>query len=118
PAATATEVAEELLEDGKADHAFMGLSPGAISRQIAEQLGLEDAEGTLVLSVVDGGPADEAGIRPGDILTRIDDGQLRSPEDLLGALRQRNPGDRVSVEFQRGGETRTVTVALSDRPAE
>jgi S1-C subfamily serine protease len=118
PAATATEVAKELLENGKARHAFMGLAPGEITAQIAQQLGLADTEGAVVLSVVNRGPADKAGLRPGDILEKIDGEQLRSPEDLLAALRRHNPGDQVNVEFQRGGNTQTVKVQLSDRPSE
>ncbi|MFD1214422.1 S1C family serine protease [Arthrobacter sp. GCM10027362] len=117
PAATATEVAKELLENGKARHSFMGLAPAAITGQIAQRLGLADTEGVLVLSVVEGGPADKAGLRPGDILEKLDGDQLSSPEDLLAALRKRNPGDQVNVEFQRGDRTQTAKVALSDRPA-
>lgn len=118
PAGTATEVAKELLAHGRAVHAFIGLAPGDITAQIADQLGLTDTEGVAVLSVVNGGPADKAGLRPGDILEKLEGRQLSTPEDLLAALRQRNPGDRVSVEFQRGGRTETVKVTLSDRPTE
>ncbi|MFJ6002276.1 S1C family serine protease [Arthrobacter sp. NPDC092385] len=117
PAPTATEVAEELREDGTAEHAFMGLAPGAITPQIAEELNLEDTTGVVVLSVSRGGPADDAGIRPGDIITRIGDEDLATPEDLLSALRQRDPGETVSVETRRGPETQSVDVRLADRPA-
>lgn len=117
PAPTATEVAEELREDGTAEHAFLGLAPGAITPQIAEQLNLRDTTGVVVLSVSQDGPADDAGIRPGDIITRIGDTDLSAPEDLLAALRQREPGDTVAVETRRGSDTRSVDVQLSDRPA-
>ncbi|MEG9249809.1 trypsin-like peptidase domain-containing protein [Arthrobacter sp. Soc17.1.1.1] len=117
PAPTATEVAEELREDGTAEHAFMGLAPAAITPQIAEQLNLQDTTGVVVLSVSQGGPADDAGIRPGDIITSIGDDELSAPEDLLAALRQRDPGETVAVEVRRGSDTRTVDVELSDRPA-
>ncbi|MHA7240531.1 S1C family serine protease [Arthrobacter sp. TMS1-12-1] len=118
PASVATEVAEELREDGTAEHAFMGLAPGQITPQIAEQLNLEDTTGVVVLSVSRGGPADDAGIRPGDIITRIGDEDITTPEDLLAALRRRDPGESVPVELRRDSETRTVDVALTDRPAE
>ncbi|MDQ4138607.1 MAG: trypsin-like peptidase domain-containing protein [Actinomycetota bacterium] len=116
PAATATEVADQLLEDGTAEHAFLGLVPGAITPQIAEQLGLPRDDGVVALSVVDGGPADEAGLQPGDVLVRLDDDELRSPEDLLGSLRRRDPGDEVTIEFLRRNEPQTAEATLADRP--
>jgi S1-C subfamily serine protease len=117
PAPTATEVAEELIEDGTADHAFMGLVPGAITPQIASQLGLTDATGAIVLSVSNGGPAAAAGLRPGDVVIAIDGEDIASPEDLLAALRQRDPGDRIAVDVRRGGDERTFDVTLTDRPS-
>jgi serine protease DegQ len=117
PSTTATEVAEELIEDGTADHAYMGLVPRSITPQIAEELGLTDATGAIVLSVSDGGPADAAGILPGDVVTAIDGEEIAAPEDLLAALRQRDPGDEITVTVQRAGEEQTLDVTLTDRPA-
>jgi S1-C subfamily serine protease len=116
PAGTATSVADQLLEDGTASHAFAGLVPGPITPQIAEQLGLSQTEGVVVLSVVDGGPSDDAGLRPGDVLVRVDDEDIRSPEDLLGVLRRHEPGDTVTVEYLRGESPQTTEVTLADRP--
>jgi serine protease DegQ len=116
PAATATAVADQLLEDGTAEHAYLGLVPGAITPQIAQQLGLSQTEGAVVLSVVNGGPADDAGLRPGDVVVRLDDEEVRSPEDLLGALRRRQPGDEVTIGFLRGDESQTAEATLADRP--
>ena len=117
PAATAVRVAEQLREDGTADHAFIGLRPGEITPQIAERLGLQDTRGALVLSVVDGGPADAAGIRPGDVLTAVDGKELSSPEDLLAELRSKNPDQTVTVGIRRGTETQEAKVTLAARPA-
>lgn len=116
PAATATSVADQLLEDGTAEHAYLGLVPGAITPQIAEQLGLTRPDGAVVLSVVNGGPADDAGLRPGDVLVRLDDEEVRSPEDLLGSLRRREPGDEVTLEFLRGDEPQSTEATLASRP--
>jgi serine protease DegQ len=117
PSTTATEVAEELIEDGTADHAFIGLVPGAITPQIAEQLQLTDTTGAIVLSVSEGGPAAEAGIRPGDVITGIDGDEIATPEDLLAALRQRDPGDEITVAVQRDGQEQSFDVTLTDRPS-
>lgn len=72
PAATAVEVAEELLADGTAEHAYVGLTPGELTRQIAEQLGIDASTGVVVLNVDEDGPAGRAGIRPGDVLESME----------------------------------------------
>ncbi|WP_307031671.1 S1C family serine protease [Arthrobacter globiformis] len=116
PAATAVRVAEQLLKDGKADHSFIGLSPADITPQIAEQLHLPGTEGVLVLSVVRNGPADRAGLRPGDALLSLEGQKLNAPEDLLAALRSKAPGQTVSIEYRRGTDTGDTKVTLSERP--
>ncbi|WP_323960646.1 PDZ domain-containing protein [Arthrobacter sp. JZ12] len=118
PAGTAVEVVEELLEDGKADHAFLGLVPRTLTPQIAEQLGVDAEQGVAVLAVEDDSPADDAGIRAGDIMVSLDGEPLESAERLLAALRAFDPGDSVSAEFVREGETREVEMTLGERPAE
>lgn len=117
PAATAVEVAEELLADGTAEHAYLGLTPGELTRQIAEQLGIEASTGVVVLSVDEQGPAGRARIRPGDVLESMEGVQLTAPETLLGELRKRNPGDTVAFKVRRGGESLDIKVELSERPA-
>ncbi|CAN7164182.1 trypsin-like peptidase domain-containing protein [Arthrobacter sp. LjRoot78] len=117
PAATAVRVAEQLREDGTADHAFIGLRPGGITSQIADQLGLPNTRGALVLSVVSDGPADRAGIRPGDVLTALDGKELASPEDLLAELRGKSPDQTVNVSYRRGTESKEAKVTLAARPA-
>lgn len=116
PAATAVRVAEQLLEDGTANHSFIGLSPARITPSIAEQLGLPNTDGILAISVVDGGPAGDAGLRPGDVLLTLEGEKLDAPEDLLAALRNRSPGQSVTIEYRRGDDTTAAKVVLSERP--
>ncbi len=116
PAATAVDVAEQLREDGTAEHAFLGLQPATITPQIAGQLGLKQEDGVLVLTVVEGGPADKAGVKPGDVLTQLGDAELRSAEDLLGELRGIDPGDNTTATLVRDGEAKEVEITPSDRP--
>ncbi len=118
PAATAVEVAEELLADGTAEHAYVGLTPGELTAQIAEQLGIEQVSGVLVLAVSEDGPAGRAGIRPGDVLESMEGVELTAPEKLLSELRGRNPGDTVNFSVKRGDETRDVKVDLAERPSD
>jgi S1-C subfamily serine protease len=70
----------------------------------------------LVLEVTTGSPAASAGIAPGDVLLRAGERELRTVEDFLAVLRARGPGDSLEVALARGGDERTVTVRLGERP--
>lgn len=118
PAGTAVEVAEELLEDGSADHAFLGLAPRTVTPQIARQLGVTVEQGVVVLAVEDDGPAEEAGIRAGDIMVSLDGEPLASAEQLLAALRAFDPGETVVSGVVREGEELEVEITLGERPAQ
>ncbi|HEV2060879.1 MAG TPA: trypsin-like peptidase domain-containing protein, partial [Solirubrobacteraceae bacterium] len=71
PAATVVDVVEELREDGRAEHAFLGLQPSTLTPDVAERLDVSVDRGVVVLSVQDGGPAARAGLRPGDVITAL-----------------------------------------------
>ncbi|MEW1810348.1 trypsin-like peptidase domain-containing protein [Pseudarthrobacter phenanthrenivorans] len=117
PAATAVDVAEELLANGTAKHAYLGLTPGELTAQIAEQLGIEAGSGVVVLAADPDGPAGRAGIRPGDVLQSVEGVELTTPEKLLAELRKRNPGDTVGFKVKRGDQSLDIKVDLTDRPA-
>ena len=118
PAATAVQVAEELLADGTAEHAYLGLTPGELTPQIANQLGIEASTGVVVLAVDEDGPAGRAGIRPGDVLESMEGVELNSPEKLLAELRNRNPGDTVGFKVKRGDQSLDLKADLIDRPTQ
>ncbi|MDP9983119.1 S1-C subfamily serine protease [Pseudarthrobacter oxydans] len=118
PAATAVQVAEELLADGTAEHAYLGLTPGELTQQIADQLGIAANTGVVVLAVDEEGPAGRAGIRPGDVLESMEGVALNAPEKLLAELRNRNPGDTVSFKVKRGDQSLDLKADLVDRPTQ
>jgi serine protease DegQ len=118
PAATAVQVAEELLADGTAEHAYLGLTPGELTPQIADRLGIKQGAGVLVLAVDENGPAGRAGIRPGDVLESMEGVQLNAPEKLLAELRNRNPGDTVGFKVKRGDQSLDLKADLIDRPTQ
>ena len=117
PAATALDVADQLQRTGRARHAFTGIRPAAITREIAQQLGLGSTDGVIVASLVPGGPAELAGVQPGDVVLAVDGEPTRTPEGFLAVLRAREPGDTV-VATVRGadGTRRDVRVSVTDRP--
>jgi serine protease DegQ len=116
PGATAVDVVGQLLRNGRATHSYLGIQPDQVTREVATQLGLDQARGVVVLEVVEGGPAAQAGLEPADVITGMDDARIETVEDLFGELRQRKPGSQARLTFIRGGRSQEATVTLADRP--
>lgn len=115
PAPTVVSVVEQLQEDGTVEHAFLGVRPTDLTPQVTEQLGIEADSGVVVLAVEPGTAADEAGVEEGDVIVELDGERVAIVEDLLGALRQRSPGDEVTLTVLRDGERRKLAATLGDR---
>ena len=116
PAPQVHDAVEDLLATGQVRLPYIGVVPAQLTPQIAERFGLEDARGFLVADLEPGGPAAQAGMEPGDLVTSIGDEETPSVEAFLGALRRREPGETVPVQLLRDGNERTVQVTLVDRP--
>ena len=116
PAATAVDVVGQLLKNGRATHSYLGIQPDQVTRDVASQLGLDQARGVVVLAAVEGGPAAKAGLRPGDVVVRMDDATVDTVEDLFGELRQRRPGTQARVTYIRNGRSQEATVTLAESP--
>ncbi|MGQ0574203.1 MAG: S1C family serine protease [Pseudonocardia sp.] len=111
PAATAVDIADQLLVDGTATHPFLGVSLGRLTPQIRQALGV-DTDGALVLDVSPGGPAAVAGVRPGDVLVGLAGREVGSVEELLGVLRDSEPGQQAQLALIRDGERTEVPLTI------
>jgi serine protease DegQ len=117
PAATVLDVADQLQRTGRARHAFTGIRPAPITREIADQLELGSTDGVIVAGLVPGGPAEQSGVRPGDIVLAVDGQPTRTPESFLAVLRPHEPGDTIVATVRGADGTRhDVRVSLTDRP--
>lgn len=115
PAPTVTAVVDELLRDGNVNHPFLGLQPQPLTPEIARQLNVSTESGVIALDVEDGGPAAAAGVLPGDVIVSVEGRAVRSVEDLLAALRNHRPGERVKVALERDGNKQELTVTLGEQ---
>jgi serine protease Do len=115
PSDTAVSVADQLIEKGKVTTPYLGVLTTDLSPEDAGRFDLPVDSGALVEQVVPGTPAREAGVRKGDIITALGDTRIASYGDLLGALRDHEPGDRVTLTIFRNGEDKKLEVTLGER---
>lgn len=97
PITFANDVVDQILTTGRVQRAFLGIQFQAIEPQLADQFGLPVREGIVVTAVGRATPAARAGLERGDIITRVDDADVKHGGDLRRLLRGRKPGDRVTL---------------------
>lgn len=122
---------EQLKTKGEVEHAFIGISGGTITTELAKALNLPVEEGVIVQSVVKDGPADKAGIEAGgttatingeeirlggDIITEVDGEKLKSMDELVEIIQRSKPGDTLKLTILRGGDDKTAEVTLGTQP--
>ena len=116
PYDTAVSVADQLIETGEVSSPYLGVDVADLSPEDARRFGLEVESGSIVETVEPGSAADEAGVRAGDIIVTLEDDRIESTLDLLGALRDYQPGDTVQLTVVRDGDELTLDVTLDERP--
>jgi S1-C subfamily serine protease len=108
----AISIADELIAHGLVRHARLGIQGGTITPRDAEQLGVEATEGVYVDRLQDGGPAEEAGVQPGDIIIRAAGERVTRMDELVAIIRQHGPGDTMTVTVLRNGQEMDIDVVL------
>ena len=132
PSNTALKIVPSLIEDGEYKHPWIGISGRDIDPELARVLDLKDAKGFLVITVVDGSPADKAGLKGmtetqvidgkeypanGDIILSVDDKEVRKISDILVHLqREKSVGDTMHLGVIRDGEFMHISLELVERP--
>jgi putative serine protease PepD len=103
----ARSIADEIIRTGKATHPYVG-----VTAQPADTSGA--TPGARVVSVVTNGPADLAGLKPNDIITKVDDKTIGDVDELVAATRLHKVGDIVTLTYSRDGKSHTVRVTLQE----
>ncbi|WP_080799281.1 S1C family serine protease [Arabiibacter massiliensis] len=117
PVNYAVNIAQQIIDGKTPTHAQLGVSLSTVNAQNAQRYGLSADTGAYVASVNEGSGAAEAGIEPGDIITKFDGQNVESASDLMLDIRAKNPGDKVTLEINRNGETKQVEVTLGSDEA-
>jgi S1-C subfamily serine protease len=124
---------DQLKDDGEVDYAYLGVTSESLYPQLAEHLGIDADSGALITDIVDGSPADDAGLNGasdqttfqlqqvktgGDLVVAVDGKPVVQNNDLSELIATHKPGDKVTLEVIRDGDRGEVEVTLGSRPAD
>ena len=110
---------QDIMTNGYvSNRAYLGATIGTLNASMAQQYRYDITEGAFVYSVEDGGPADQAGLQLGDVITAIDDTEITSLDDLTAARKSYTAGDTCALTVYRQGETITLQLTWGAAPAE
>ena len=131
PIDTARAEIHQLETNGEVEHAFIGISGGTITPELARAINLPVKQGVIVQSVVKGGPADKAGVEGGntsatidgtevslggDIITEVNGKKVAGMDELVEIINAAKPGESLELTILRDGSTKSATVTLGQRP--
>jgi putative serine protease PepD len=108
----AVDIAEQLIENGEANHPYLGVSTDTVDANVASRTGLPVDNGAIVRFVQPGAPADRAGIQRNDIIVRIGDRQITGVPDVFAGVREHRIGETIEVEVVRNDRRRILEVTL------
>ncbi|NEX64170.1 PDZ domain-containing protein [Noviherbaspirillum sp. 17J57-3] len=112
PINIAMDIAKQLQETGKVTRGRIGVQLQELTQDLAQSLGMKNAHGVLVAAVQRNGPADRAGLRPGDVIVSVNKEQVQTAADMARLVGSAKPGSTVDVEVVREGRTAAVQVKV------
>ena len=112
------QILPQLREKGKVVRGFLGVQPQAITADMVDQLGLKSTKGALIAEVVKDGPADQAGLKPGDVVVGLNGRPVSDNNQLTRDVGVIPPGQSVRLDVLREGKQRNISVKLAPRPDE
>ena len=110
-------IIKDIMENGSVGNkAYMAITAGTMTQQMAAQYKINATEGVFVYSVEDGGAGDKAGLKLGDVITKLNDTQITSMEDLSAAKKGFKAGDTVTLTVLRDGKEITTQLTFDAQP--
>lgn len=117
PISDVRSIITDIMENGAVtDKAYMAITAGTMNEQMAAQFNIDVTEGVFVYSVVEGGAGEKAGLRLGDVITKMGDKTLTSRQDLSAAMKGYRAGDTVTLTVYRGGQYIEVELTFDAQP--
>jgi len=116
PSATVERVVAQLKDHGHVTRGWLGVQIQAITPEIADSLNIKEVHGALVSSPQSGSPAEKAGLKSGDVITRVNNTEVKDPKDLARRIADLAPNSDVKLTILRGGQFETVNLRLGELP--
>jgi serine protease DegQ len=116
PATLAKQVMEQIIRTGSVTRGWVGIEVQDLSPELAESFNLRSTEGALIAGVLKGGPADAAGVKPGDILLAVDGKAVSDSSSLLNLIANLRPGEQAHLTLGRESKRLDLSVKVVRRP--
>ena len=116
PISLARQVMEQIIAHGRVIRGWIGVSGQQLTPQLAESLGIEETRGVLVSGVLEGGPADTAGLQLGDVIQAVDDKHMESSFEMLNHMAITPPGSIIKLTVSRAEQILDLEVQVAERP--
>ena len=115
PVNLARKVVSDLLEFGEVQRAFIGVRLQDLDAKLAKEKSIKEIKGVYVFSTVEGGSGDEAGIREGDVITKIGETEVNNVPELQEQVGRFRPGDKINVTLKRNNEEKVLPLTLKNK---
>jgi serine protease DegQ len=116
PVTTVKSVMDAIIKNGQVVRGYIGVEPQDITPELAESFGLKKTNGAIIAGVLKGGPADKAGMQPGDILVSVEDKAVTDMADMLNQIAQLSPGKKAKMVVLRRNQETTLNITIGMRP--
>ncbi len=116
PIHVAKQIMEQIIQSGSVVRGWLGVSMQDMTQELAESFNLDSSTGSLIASVLRDGPADKAGIKPGDILIAVEGKSVKNSSEMLNLVAALPPGDTVTVIVIRNKQKKSIPVKVGVRP--
>ena len=116
PVSTAKLVMDAIISNGRVIRGYIGVEPQDITAELAENFGLATRTGAIIAGIVRGGPADKAGIQPGDIVVAVGDKPVADMTSMLNLIAQLTPDNKAKLTVLRQNRRVTLDVMIGQRP--
>jgi len=118
PASSARNVMEQIIQTGSVVRGWIGVEAQEITPEIAESFRLSSTNGVLIAGVLKGGPAERAGLKPGDILVAIEGSPVKDPNSMLNLVAALVPGKPAAIRLRRESKDMEIQVTVGKRPTQ